>query len=598
MTGEIEERGMRMAEYTHDKDIFGNDVIYGPNGETYFCEKDAFGTDVIYGPDGKVVTHYKDIFGDDVSVTSDGKTYRHVQGNFGDGVTYGPDGETYFHGRDLFGREVVHVPDPGPAPFSDGLPGFGPDGFPEELPGAPAHTQRNVALTCESAEDKHDPGYASRRKDALRPGEKVILDVTYYSEKDYDEHRHYYDALHKYDAEDFTAMQSRIARAVDVLRTKRPAAGYVPGKGWPLARRYRLWTYYPDKDRNNVDDLLEMIYFLREDGSFAVYTYGDEYTRYAAGGEDHVTQGEDLVPKDCSVEDVAKALDFDFFIYERAFPEYRGEECEWIQSGTILGEFGSKWRGARHLAIRRYPQRGAGLLRVLQTLASDPRGEQGELARACAAYGQIEKAVLARRAEQQRRADRAAREWTRAEAERAYAAQLEPRKKAAKRAYWASLALNVLLYTVALLSAGRGGNWVLYAGCAVTVGFAFAYLDGLGKSYSHALPRPLALFLYAAFGMISLLELVLFAFDADGRAVNEVVVMFFYVLLIVLVAGQIICYRLGKRVSRPENAAPSRPVSMADIYALYAAMALVAVVCLTVFGTRIPEGIAFWRRVS
>lgn len=595
MTGEIEERGMRMAEYTHDKDIFGNDVIYGPNGETYFCGKDVFGTDVIYAPDGKTVTHYKDIFGDDVSVTSDGKTYRHVQGIFGDGVTYGPDGETYFHSKDLLGREVIHVPDP----FPGGLPDFGPDGFQDEPPGTPVYTQRNVALAYESAEDKHDSGYASRRKNALRPGEKVILDVTYYSEKDHDEHRRYWDALNQYGAENFTAMRTRIARAVDALCQTRPAAGYVPGKGWPLTMRYRLWTYYPDKDRcTNVDDLLEEIYFLKENGGFAVYTYGDEYTHTGPGRGSHELQGEDLVLKDCSVEDVAKALDFDFYTYERSNLDSQGRDREWIQSGTILGEFGSNWSGARQLAVRRYPQRGAGLLRVLQALAGDPKGERGEPARACAAYGQIEKAVLAKRAEQQRRADRAARECARAEAERAYAAQLEPRKKEVKRAYRASLALNVLLYTVTLLSAGRGGNWVLYAGCAVVAGFAFAYLDGLGKSYSYSLPRPLALFLYVAFGMISLMGLVVFAFDAGGRAVNEVVVVFFYVMLVVLAAGQTILYRLGKRVSRPEAADLSRPVGMADIYALYAVMALVALVCLAVFGTRIPEGVAFWRRVS
>lgn len=599
-----------MGEYTHGKDIFGNDVTYGPSGEKYVHGKDIFGNDVTYDPNGKKTIHTKDIFGSDVSITSDGEKYFHGKDIFGNGVTYGPNGEQYIHSKDILGNDVTYGPESkkdeperDPLDLGFSIPDIPPDNL-HLYGGISAYTPRkqNTALMYESAESKHNSDYFSKRRDSLQRGEKIVLDILYYDGKDYDKHGQYYAELRKYDAEDFSTMKTRIGSALNLINANKSTTGYIKGKGWPLARRYRLWTYYPDKDRHtNVDDIKEVIYFLKEDGNFAVYTYADEYTRYYSGGESHKSQGEDLILKDCSMEDVAKALDFDFYAYERSNQDYHGEEHEWIQSSTILGEFGSSWKGARQLVIRKYPQKGMGLIRVLQALAGGSDGDSKEPAQAYAAFCQIAKTLRVRKIEKQQKETLAAEERERAVAEREYGKQLEQRKKETKRAYWVSVALNILVYAVAILSGGRGGDWRIFAGCAVIGAFAYSYLDGLNRPYSYFLSTCFSNSLYVTFGTICLMGIVLFFVSPSGRGINEDVAAIFYIMLAVLVVGQIITFTIGvrtsKRISPPKGTALQHSGNMTDIYILYIMMALAAAVCIFVFVPKIPDGIYFWRQV-
>lgn len=599
-----------MGECIHDKDIFGNDVTYGPDGEKYVHGKDILGTDVTYGPSGEKYVHGKDIFGTDATYGPSGEKYVHGKDIFGTDVIYGPNGEQYIHSKDIFGHGVTYEPESEKdGPERDPLnPGFGvSDVFTDDLRlygGIAAYTPRkqNTALMYESAESKHDSGYFSKRRDSLQRGEKIVLDIVYYDGKDYDKRNQCYDELRKYDAEDFTAMKTHIGSALNLISANKSTTGYIKGKGWPLARRYRLWTYYPDKDRHtNVDDIKEVIYFLKEDGNFAVYTYADECTRYYSGGESHECQGEDLVLKNCPMEEVVKALDFDFYAYERSDRDYQGEDHEWIQSSTLLGEFGSNWRGASQLVIRKYPQKGMGLIRVLRALAGSLDGDFREPAQAYAVFNQIEKTLQARKIEKQRKDILAAKERERIVAEGEYDKRLEQRKKETKRAYWVSVALNILVYAVAILSGGRGGDWRIFAGCAVIGAFAYSYLDGLNRPYSYFLSTCFSNSLYATFGTICLMGIVLFFVSPSGRGINEDVAAIFFIMLAVLVVGQIITFTIGvrisKRISLPKGTASQHSGNMTDIYIVYIMMVLAAAVCIFVFGPTIPDGIYFWRLV-
>ena len=60
-----------VGTYHHGKDIFGQDVTYGPNGETYHHGEDIFGNSVTYGPHGETYHHGEDIFGNSVTYGPD-----------------------------------------------------------------------------------------------------------------------------------------------------------------------------------------------------------------------------------------------------------------------------------------------------------------------------------------------------------------------------------------------------------------------------------------------------------------------------------------------------------------------------------------------
>lgn len=96
-----------MNKYTHEKDIWGNDITRGSDGTVYNHYKDIFGNDVTVGSNGERLDHYKDLMGNDVTVSSDGTKYYHETNLMGEKVTRGSDGSEYLHYTNLFGEQVT-----------------------------------------------------------------------------------------------------------------------------------------------------------------------------------------------------------------------------------------------------------------------------------------------------------------------------------------------------------------------------------------------------------------------------------------------------------------------------------------------------------
>lgn len=600
-----------MGKYTDGEDIFGNKVTYGPNGEKYIHTKDMWGKDVTLGPDGRKTIHTQDIFGNNISITPDEKKYFHNTDIFGNKITQGPNGEKYVHGEDLLGNKVTWGPDnkrfapdnrsdserDTPNPWLNPLDAV-PDDFPSYSEISAPEENWNINLMYESAMDKHYTDYYDI-SGARQRGEKIILNISNYrqdDEYDLDERKKYDNEMDKYAADDFSLKEQCISCVQRLVNANNPTAGYIKGKGWPLARRHCLRTYYPDNDIcGNEDDMKEIIYFLKEDGHFAVYIYEDEYIRLYRGGAFRECKGEDLALLDCPIEVVAKALDFDFYIYETAYPKRNGKELEWIYSSTILGDFGSGWKGANQLAVRKYRQKGEGLLRALQSLMGCSGSNSKEPAQAYASFCQIVKTLQAR--EQARRAEEQ-RLNILAEENRKRANFIKKRNTETKRAYWISIAFNILFYTIVFLSAERGTDWRVFFGCALTGLLTCSYLGGLKAEYIAVMPLVLTSILLTP--LIAGLEIA-FLYPSGGKVYLDPAG---YVILgktPLMLAGQIITFFIGtivgRRASSPKGSVSQHPGMMADIYITYIMIALSAAVCIFVFAPKIPDGIQFWRQL-